>query len=210
MLTMILTRSGSTVDQSGDIEQRRIAASQILRYAKSVQTAAQGLVISGASENDISFQNPTTVTNYTNGNCLSSGCRIFDVSGAGLTYQNFPEANDGSDWIFTGANNVGSAADPVGTTAAGSGNDLIMLLPNVKSSLCLQINRELNVGTAGTMPVETSGIALTAFTGTYAPGGPQILDGDPAPLELDGKEAGCFSDASDGNKIYFYQVLLAR
>jgi hypothetical protein len=210
MLTMVLTRSGSTVDQSGDVEQRRIKGSELLRYTKSIETAVQAMIVRGVSENDISFQNTVTATDYTNADCSISDCKIFDVGGAGLTYQNFPDANDGSDWIFTAANNVGTTANPVGTTAAASGNDLIMLLPNVKSALCLQINRDLDVGIAGTMPVETTGIAVTPFTGSYPGGGPTLIDGDPAPLELDGKQSGCFSDANDGGKTYFYQVLLAR
>lgn len=210
MLTMILTRSGSTVDQSGSFEQRRIKAGEILRYAKSVQTAVAGMALRGVSENDISFENSVTATDYTNADCTQTDCKVFDVGGAGLTYQNFPEANDGSDWIFTGANNVGTTANPVGTTAARSGNDLIMLLPGVKESVCIQINRELGVGTAGTLPVETTGIDTAEFTGAYATGGPTVLDGDPTPFELDAQEAGCFSDASDSDKIYFYQVLLAR
>ena len=33
-ITIVLSRSGSTVDQSGDIEQVRIKSGQIMRYAK--------------------------------------------------------------------------------------------------------------------------------------------------------------------------------
>ncbi len=209
MLTMVLTRSGSTVDQSADIEQLRITAGQLLGYSKSIEAAVQNMKLRGISERDISFQNPTTATDYTNANCLDNACRIFHVDGAGLTYRNFAGANDGSDWIFTGANNVGTTAGPVGSTAAVTGNDLIMLLPNVNQTLCIQINRDLSVGTAGTLPIDDE-IDTAAFIGTYAPGGPTILEGDTTNLELNRKNAGCFIDANDSNKIYFYQVLLAR
>lgn len=211
LLTIILTRSGSNVDQAGDTEQRTIKASELLRYGKSIQAAIQDMKLRGVSENDISFQNTKTATNYTNAGCTTTDCRLFDVGGAGLTYTNFPDANDGSDWIFTGANNVGTTANPVGTTAAITGNDLIMLLPNVRSNLCIQINRQLGVGVAGTIPTETTGIATTAFTGTFASGGPTLLDGDGAPFELDGKQAGCFTDAAPNPDVtYFYYVVLAR
>ena len=209
MLTMVLTRSGSTVDQSGDIEQMRISSGQILGYAKSIEAGVQNMKLRGISESDISFENPTTATDYTNANCTDDACKVFHVDGAGLTYRNFAAANDGSDWIFSGANNVGTTAGPVGTTAAVTGNDLIMLLPNVNQTLCIQINRDLGVGTAGTLPIDDQ-IDTTAFTGTYAAGGPTLLEGDTGNLELNRKTAGCFEDANDSNKIYFYQVILAR
>lgn len=211
-ITFLLTRSGSTVDQSGDIEQNRIRASQVLRYAKSIESAVQKMMqIRNVSERDISFQNPTTATDYTNANCTSTDCRIFHQDGAGLVYRDPPSgANDGSEWIFTGANNVGTSAGPVGTSGARTGNDLIMLMPNASASLCIQINRELGVGTAGTLPDETTGIATTAFTGTYANALTE-LDGDPTPFELNNEEAGCFTDLNPNpDVIYFYYVLLAR
>lgn len=216
-LTMILSRGGSSVDQSGDFERDRIIAGQVLRYAKSIETAIQEMKLRDISENDISFENTETATDYTNASCDDATdrsfpeCQLFDVDGSGLTYRNFPNANDGSDWIFTGANNVGTTAGPVGSTAARSGNDIIMLLPNVDNTLCIQINRDLDVGTAGTLPVETTGIATTAFTGAFAAGGPTILDGDPTPFELNNETAGCFIDeAPDPDVTYFYYVVLAR
>lgn len=215
LLTMILSRSGSNVDQTGDFEQQRIKSGQILRYAKSIEAAIQEMTLRNVSENDISFENSTTSTDYTNDNCDGAndrsypGCLLFDIEGAGLTYRNFPEANDGSDWIFTGANNVGTTAGPVGSTADVSGNDIIMLLPNMNESLCIQINRDLGVGTAGTLPVDTTGIDTTEYTGVFADSGPILLDGDPTPFELDNHYAGCFTDAN-ASVTYFYYVVLAR
>ncbi len=211
-LTITLTRSGSSVDQSGDIEQQRIRASQVLRYAKGIETAVQKMKLNGISENDISFANPITSTDYTNANCTSVNCLVFDAAGGGQSYLRPPGGtNDGSDWIFTGANNVGTTAKPVGTTAAVTGNDLVMMLANASSGMCDQINRDLGVGTAGTLPTDGSGIATTAFTGAFASGTPLVIDGDPSPYELDGQPAGCFSDTSvDPAVTYFYYVILPR
>lgn len=209
-LTMILSRGGSNTDQSGDVEQLRVQSSQLLRYGKSVQVAIEQMKLRGVSENDISFENSSPATNV-NPNCTVSDCKVFDAGGGGLTYRDFESLNDASPWIFTGANNVGTTASPAGTTAGGSGNDLVMLLPNANAALCEQINRDLEVGTAGTLPTDATGIATTAFDGTFPAGGPTILDGDPAPFELDGHEAGCFTDtAPDPDVTYFYYVVLAR
>ncbi|MCC6598070.1 MAG: hypothetical protein IT559_04715 [Alphaproteobacteria bacterium] len=209
-LTMILSRGGSNVEQSGNVEQLRVKSSQLLRYGKSVQIAIEQMKLRGVSENDISFENGSPATNV-NAKCTNTGCKIFDAGGGGLTYRNFESLNDATPWIFTGANNVGTTAGPIGTTAAGSGNDLVMLLPNTNQALCLQINRDLNVGTAGTIPVDSTGIATTAFDGNFPAAGPIIIDGDGAPFELDGHEAGCFTDsAPDPDITYFYYVVLAR
>lgn len=210
-LTMVLSRSGSSVDQSGDIEQIRIKAGQMMRYGKSIEAAIQNMILSGISENDISFENSTTATDYTNDNCTSTSCRLFHVGGAGLSYQAPPTGtNDGSEWIFTAANNVGTTANPIGTTVQKTGNDLIMLLPNAKEALCKQVNRELGVGTAGTIPDDAGGAVTTAFTGAY-PDSLNIIDGDSTPFELDGHAAGCFTDTNaNPDVVYFYYVLLAR
>lgn len=210
ILTMVLSRGASNTDQSGDVEQRRIQASQLLRYGKGVQTAIEQMKLRGVSENDISFEHGNPAASV-NPNCAVADCKVFDTGGGGLTYQDFPSINDASPWIFTAANNVGTTAGPAGTTAAGSGNDIVMLLPGASAALCEQINRDLGVGTAGTIPVDTTGIAATDFDGTFPTGGPVLIDGDPAPFELDGHEAGCFTDtAPDPDVTYFYYVVLAR
>lgn len=208
-LTMLLTRSGDTVTQSADAERLRITASQIMRYAKGIETAIDQMKMRGISESQISFANAITATDYTNAACTTADCKVFDPAGGGQEYRAAPAGvNDGSDWIFTGANNVGTTTDPIGSTAARTGNDLILLLANVDQDLCVQINRELDVGTAGTLPQDGTAIATTAFTGTYA-NALTIIDG--ASQELDGKAAGCFTaTAPNPDVIYFYYVVLAR
>jgi hypothetical protein len=204
ILTVVMTRSGSNTDEAGDRERRTVKSSELFRYGASIRTAIGNMLQQGVSENEISFEHNGTDLNA---RCTASNCKIFNTGGAGLNYRTFPDANDGSNWIFTGANNVGTAADPVGTTAAGTGNDLVMLLPNAKSSLCTDINTELGVGTSGTLPADAGGIVTTAFDGAYPSAVLSVLDGDATPFELDGHEAGCFIA---GGVTYFYFVVLAR
>lgn len=217
-LTMLLSRSGSSVDQNADVEQMRIKASQVMRYAKSIESAIEQMKLNGVSENSISFENALTATDYTNSNCDDASdqnypdCRIFEAGGAGLVYIAPPQGtNNGAEWIFTGHNNVGTAAAPIGTTAAGSGNDLVMLLPGANTAMCLQINRDLDVDSSGTIPEDSGGAVTTAFAGIYDSAALNILDGDPAGFELNGHEAGCFTDtAANPDVTYFYYVVLAR
>ena len=213
ILTAVLSRSGSSVDQSGDVEQARVKASTILRYTGGLEAAIQQMMLRGVSENEISFENSVTSTDYTNSRCNDQECLVFDVDGGGLEYTAPPRgANDGSDWIFTGHNNVGTTAGPVGTTEDRRGNDLLIMLRNVPKGLCVQLNRDLGVDNpSGDPPVDTTGIALTPFVGTFYDGSgtPVILDGDPTPFDLDRQKSGCFLDGVLGDR-FFYHVLLAR
>ena len=192
LLTMVLSRSGSTVDQSGDIEQQRVKASQILRYSKSIEAAVQEMRLRGVSENDISFENAITAVDYTNANCTTTDCRLFESGGAGLTYTNPPPStNDGSEWIFNATNNVADLE----TTRP----ELLMILPNVRSSLCAQINRMLGSTYGGT----ESDVDFTAFTGTYT--ATETID------LADNQEAGCIDyDNAGTTEPFFYQVLIKR
>lgn len=212
ILTGVLTRSGSTVEQSGGVEHGRVKASALLRYAKGLEAALERMKLRGIGENAISFENASTTTDYTNSNCAADECKLFSLGGGGQEYRAPPAgANDGSEWVFTGHNNVGTTANPVGTTEDVRGNDLLVILRNLPESLCKQINRELGISAGASPPVDTGGIGLTPFTGTFYDGSgtPVILDGDPSPFELDGKASGCFKDNAAGS-YYFYHVLLAR
>ncbi len=209
-LTMILSRGGTSVNQSGDVEQARLRAGEIMRYAKGIETAIDQMKMRGVAENDVSFETAATGGTYANPNCADDDCKVFGTGG-GRNYRTPPSGtNDGSAWIFTGDNNVGTAANPVGTSGARTGNDLVMLLPNANEAMCIQINRDLEVGTAGTIPEDTTGVATAPFTGAYDASLTEI-DGDGTPFELDGKSAGCFTDTNANPDVtYFYYVLLAR
>lgn len=210
LLTIVLSRSSTSVDQGGDFEQMRVQASQILRTVKSYEAAIQQMRGRGVSEGDISFENGPS--GYTNANCSIEDCRVFGLGG-GLTYTAPPAAAGGGDWIFTGANNVGDTTGYTGTTAAGTGNDLLMMLENPGQSLCSQLNRMLDIDG---IPVDSSGLGrdgvtgdLLAFSGAYQSDTLHVIDGDGG--ELNGKNAGCFTDtAPDPDVLYFYAVILPR
>jgi len=215
-LTVLLSRSGTSVNQSGDVEQARIRAGQIMRYAKGLESAIDQMKMRGISENAISFENDDTAQDYTNPSCNldTNGdpmidCKVFANGGGGQTYNKPPTGtNDGSEWIFTAANNVGTIDYPIGTTTARSGNDIIMLLPNANIDMCIQANKDLGIAIDSTIPEDDTGIAFTPFIGTFD-ASLVVLDGDATPFEFDGKASGCFVDGGSGI-TYFYYVLLAR
>ena len=198
VLTAVLSRSSSTVDQSADYEQQTVRASQIVRYAKSIEAAVQEMQLRGISERDISFANTVTTNIYTNGFCDDDtdssfpDCLIFDQEGAGLTYLPAPNlSNDGSDWLFVGTNDVTG----VGTTDP----DLIMILPIVRDSVCTAINRLTQASYGAT----ESAVDFTAFTGTYT--AEESID------NANGQTAGCIDYDNGGtSEPFFYMVLIQR
>ena len=212
ILTGILTRSGSSVDQGGDVEQSRIKASSIMRYAKGLEEAITQMKLRGISENEISFENDKTSVDYTNDRCNRDDCLLFDVNGGGQVYLPPPAGTSrASEWLFTGYNNVGNEDGPVGTTEDIRGNDLLIMLPGISQSLCTQINRDLGVANPGGKPPrDENGIGLEPFTGTFfdAGGAPVTIDADPPPFELNRKQTACFYDDNSGQLIFYHAILV--
>ncbi len=198
-LTLTIARVSDTTESDSNVEQRRIQASEIMRFGAGIEQAVSQMRLRGISENDISFQNTITTADYTNANCTTNDCLVFGTGG-GQTYVK-PSAglNGGAEWLFSGANDISN----VGTTQA----DLVMILPNVNQELCARINTEL--GIAGVTQDAAKADISTVYAGAVA-GTPETIDAAP------GKKAACFQGNQDGGgadisaNYYFYQVLIAR
>jgi hypothetical protein len=196
-------------------EVRRLQASEILQYARGMQTTVQSLKIEGAEDTQLSFQSAALGAGYNYASC-GDACQIFSPSGGGMIYSKpsadwLDQANSGGagygDWIFSGSN----AVTGVGTDGGGADSaELLMILPWVDKSLCTEINDMLGIDNPGSDPPADAGNAelATKFTGTYA-GMQTIGGGDP---EIDGERAGCFEGggAPAPGTYHFFQVLIAR
>lgn len=223
-LTAILTRSSSTVDQTGNLEQTRISASKILKYARSIQSAVEQLQMRGCSENEINFDN-TVVSGYTNANAPSNGnCDIFTTSGAGLTYQTpqvkwLDTTQSGEtgykQWLFT-ANNyvvgVETGTDSLGDST-GSNKELLIALPYININLCTALNDLVGVSNpSGAPPQDNNTADLTPkFTGTFG-SGHHIQDTTSGTDALNEKRTGCFEGGGTPatGTYHFYHTLIAR
>ena len=228
-LTVTITKSGENSEETGQRDRDRIQASDILRQAKSMENAIQQMRLSGIPENDISFEN-SFVSDYTNTNCdAGESCRIFGSGGAGLSYKVPQDSwldsiHDGEDmygeWYFFAT----ACVPDVGTgdiTCNGDAKhtELIVALPWITESLCMEINRLVGVAnepptsdpTAPVEPPENNGSAysrtLDQFDGTF------IADSiiDSASNAFSGKSSGCFAGSTDPDSGYhFYHVLIPR
>lgn len=205
-LTVTISRSSETTEQVGDVERQRVLASAIMRTAASVQQAVEQMRLKGVSENEISFENEFT-SGYANSRCAGDSCKIFHVKGGGLTYKGPPDdANDGGQWLFSGANNVeGAGTDGTGPTSS-TDNELLMILPGVAPALCGRINTEL--GISGIPQDAGKSDVATFYTGTFPDG--ETIDAAP------GKKTACYQGDQNGgggdisDTYYFYHTLVVR
>lgn len=221
-LTITMTRSSDTSEQSGNVEMDRIAASEIMRQAKNAGDVVNAMMIKGLSVNDISFENPI-VSGYANPNCTTDSCKVFSPSGGGLSYQApklawLDRAESASPqygrWFFTGTSclqNVGSI-DPARCVDDPASSDLIMVLPWVTARLCKQIDDMVGITAASEQPPGEAGMAFNdpvdLFVGTFNNG----QDIDSWDGKFTGKPTGCFRGSGGGpaGGYHFYHVLVAR
>ena len=189
LLTAILSRSGSNVDQTGNVEQERIKISKMLRYVKGVESAVQQMKLRGISESDLNFDK--AAANSTN--CTSNDCKVFHVDGGGISYMAPPDGISASatDWVYVGTNNILN----VGTTSG----DLIIVLRDINDASCAQINRMLDV----TKGSADNAIDFTVFDGSFSE--TQTIDNS------GGHPSGCQIYNNGGsNENIFYYVLVRR
>ena len=174
-LGFALSRSGNGGMAVGQAGQSRLAASEILQYARSLQSAVQAMKINGIADGQISFENNVT-GGYANSNCTEAACRVFLNGGGGLNEAQLDAKlldakqagqPDFGAWVFSGANGVGG----VGTDGSASDNaELLAVLPWVQKSLCLEINAELHVDNPGGNPpaLATAADLSTKFMGSFS------------------------------------------
>lgn len=218
----IARSSRGNVGQLSD-EQSRLAATEIVQYADTLSSATGQLRLRGFDATEISFENDV-ISGYTNANCTEDACKIFKVGGGGVIYNKpSPDWNDGSDWYITMAACVqqigtgGSIGESCNTVGDGA-KDLILFLPNVAKSVCVQINKFLGVTNPGDEPPLDKNASYTIsdplkWTGSI-PAGAAIgsnLSTDES-YYLNGKSAACFEAQTTptANSYHFYKVLIAR
>ncbi len=196
-------------------QQAKIAAQEILNYARLVEGAVDRVRRNGCSESEISFDN-AVVTGYSNPNSpVDLSCHIFEDEGGKVSYISPPSNTTSLDWFFDSGVYVGG----IGEETALSGADLIILLPDISKTICENINSILDHDFSST-PIDNGNIFENAddkYIGTFISGAESDIltghssDDDCTPVQpLCMKETGCFQEES-GNEYYiFYHVLLAR
>lgn len=194
-LTMAMTRSSDTVEQTGDVERARILASDLMRYTGGIKAAIDRMLVSGISESDLCFHSSEWGHNDYNGaSCTETANQIFHVEGAGLGFRTFDFV---TGWDIFGTHRVQNLE----TTAPE-----LIIQAQVSAPICRELNTLLSIPNPSNTPPTDAIQNIVRFTGTYNLAAPDNTIGDNA-ASLSGKEAGC---RKDGSNYYYYQVLIKR
>lgn len=193
--------SKSLQSESADKISKReaaLAAADIIAYTQKIERTVHRLRSKSISENDISFDNPI-VSGYDHDPVQSEKNKIFGAGGRLAWQAPQTNINNGENWIITGSTCVSG----IGQGAAGchsdslSNEELLLVLPNLKDSVCSELNKALELTTSIT---DTgTGYSTTKYTGSFADG-TRIATATPY-------KAACVTRAGSN---YFYSVLIER
>lgn len=197
-LTLIVTRSSDSTEESGARERDRITATKLMNYTKSIEQAVQRMQMRGISENDICFHDSDWGhTDYNGASCSTAENLVFGTEGGGLSVISF---DDVSSWDIFGSHGVQDLET--------SANELI-IQAQVDKKLCKELNRILGISNpSGDAPVDDAD-AAEPFQGSFADPAASTdnVIGDDA-AGFAGQKSGCRKD--DAGDYYFYHVLIAR
>lgn len=158
-LTVTVTRMG---EQENDVSQEEasILASQVLRQAKTITNAVEGLLAKGCSINQLSFENSVEGGYENLHSPPDKSCWVFDVAGAGLSFPVAPSAaNNGSKWIIARHNNIAGVGPEreTGVQCSARCEDLLLVLPLVSLNVCKALNAQVNLSPFSSAPPQNQG-----------------------------------------------------
>lgn len=209
---LMFTFSKSGQKGSGNLtkQQAKIAAQEILNYARLVEGAVDRVRRNGCSENEISFEN-AVVAGYSNTNApINGSCDIFGTTGGKIEYS--APKTDWLDSFFSNqTGNYGTWKFVANHTIEGVGTnatDLRITLNFIKKEICLNINNLLNIeNPSGNPPIDENSISGdNEFVGAYSIPSANTI-GDDGGHNLAGKSVYCREGSSS---FQFMNVLLAR
>jgi hypothetical protein len=205
-LSFAVSRGGRGNVNALSAERARLVATDIIEYSNLIANAVAQTRLRGFTDEQISFEN-NVVSGLSNSACADAQCEIFN--GGGIAYTLPPlEVMDTSPvpdnrWHFLADNEI----QDVGTTC-GAANcaDLILVLDELKLTVCQQLNALLSVAELDDAPPTDADVGVVEFTGTYGYS-ETIGDSDPA---LAGKRSACFLKSTVPAEYVFYKVLISR
>lgn len=221
-LSYAVTQSSKTGGSSISKDKAKLAASQIIQYATTVQqTVTRLMLINQCSDTQLSFERSPfdgSDTAYVNPNApANKKCHVFHPDGGGITEGRpsdnmLDESLEGvgmfyGEYVVIGLAHMSEIGSDCTDAACA---ELSIFLPNAREEICLEINKRFNIAA----PVPTNGVTNfhgaigVPFKGSYSYTNAGSVISNPA---LAGKETACLNR---NNPIYgkhgFYHVLIAR
>ena len=204
-LMYTFTRTSETGTGNFSKQEAKIAAQEILNYARLVEGAVDRVRRNGCSENEISFEN-SVVSGYSNPNAPSdNSCHIFESEGGRIEFATPPPNTTVENYLFSGRNTSSAGSFCTGAQCT----DLILFLHDVPVALCTEVNKSLNNGLSSSIPRQHDPHSKALFVGDFSRV-EGIEDSAGASLtELENINSACVEE-SDMSGYFFYHVLLAR
>lgn len=207
-------------------ETAKLAADEIVDYARTVRQAVQNIRISnGCEDTQISFEKAPfdgSDAGYVNASAPSdNSCHVFNLSGGSINY--FIPDTDWLDGSLSAGTLYGEWYVPDGVCIQGIGNgtgtcqsdgidneDIVLVLPYLKQEICVQINEKLGLSSGSAAPpTETNDawpVTYDKFTGPFTED--KIFSGHNNAI------AGCFEGDTgrvpNAGSYHFYQVIVPR
>ena len=213
------TRSSQTGTGNLSAQQAKIAAQEILNYARLVEGAVNRVRQNGCSESDISFSNPEkwgagTESDYQHSPVSEDKCKIFSPEGGNLGWMTPNESwydqaitsccGPRGLWHFGGNNRViGLGTDTIGPPCKGC--ELITSLLPLKEEVCSAINKELGLGS--NIPVDLDNFDNQNDYSRFS-GAADFARTDDIPIS--DKQGMCFLEQTGNQRYIFYYTLIVR
>lgn len=228
-LTFTLTKVTSGT-KSISLQDSRLYAQQILTYAEKINNAVQTVMYTNEClDEQLNFVGITGDVTYSNAaSPANKKCHLFDKDGGAMTYvapvttfldsaaaaaSGLPAGEDLlGNYFVTGNTCVGGIGTGAYTNCTAGNEDLVLILPWVRSEVCEAINQILTG--SKTIPEDDTGAFehAGAFLGSFTSGNNDETRLGSATWTAPGS-SGCFynSAANDpGIGYHFYYVLVAR
>ncbi len=208
-LSYAVSQSGRGSAKTATDEQAKMRATEIVDYSDTVAKAVQSLRLRGTTLATLRFSHADlSSTDYGAPDPANALNEVFNSEGGGVVYHSAaPEAITAAaeDYKFIGSN----AVKDVGTTCTTAAcSDLLLMIGNIRTVICVAINNFVDVGNPGGAPPVDSAIDLAGtFKGTM--GYVNTIGDESSSAALKGKSTGCFKNTADGAN-YFYRVLWAQ
>jgi len=154
-LITVALRSNGGMTENVDKESDASKATQLIRYAGELSQAVQIILSNGASEADVRFAIPGSVTAGYGDIATTPANQVFSSQGGKAVYRLPPAGvNDGTAWAFS----AGRSMPQVGSDKA----DLTAILTNVTDSSCQAIDSQLGFSS---VPTAACGTVTSGFLG---------------------------------------------
>lgn len=210
-LSYALTQSSRSGADGLPKDKAKLAASDILQYATSMEQAVNRMQLIGrVPEHGFDFSFAGVIQNNANTTCTTNACRVFHPDGGGVTPRLTDEKYiDKTSGMYIADSALARRPEIRVISVPGVGSDeddLVLYIFSLKPEICYIINEKMGIATYGTTPPSEVYGDTTTYQGTLT-AFPSVA-GQIDPASLYGKRSFCVSH-TNANTIFLH-VLMAR